>query len=232
MRSIVLLACIGTLAACTTPPPVTGAAPDGAAAAWQAVLLPGKRATAYQWELKDGRRALAARADASASLWRRPVAIEPDRLGPVRFSWWVQDPLPGADLALAGRGDAPARVVFAFAGDQRKLSARNRMLFDLAETLSGERPPYATLMYVFGPEGARTDEVLVHTRTDRVRKIVVDAGRAHARRWRDHRRDLAADYRLAFGEEPGALLSVAVMTDADNTRQAATAWYGPIEFEP
>jgi hypothetical protein len=214
------------LAACTTPPP----AADAGDPAWQPVLLPGKRATAYAWELKEGRSALAARADASASLWRRRLVLAPAELGEVRFSWWVQAPLAGVDLAAAGRDDAPARVVLAFDGDHARLSARNRLSFDLAETLSGERPPYATLMYVFGHEGARTGEVLVHARSDRVRKIVVDAGSAHARQWREHRRDLAADYRLAFGEEPGPLVSVAVMTDADNTRQTAAAWYGPIEF--
>ena len=37
-------------------------------------------------------------------------------LGQVQFSWWVHAPLPGADLAAAGQGDAPARVLFAFAG--------------------------------------------------------------------------------------------------------------------
>jgi hypothetical protein len=48
------------------------------------------------------------------------------------------------------------------------------------------------------------------------------------RQWRDHRRDLAADFRLAFGEEPGPLQSIAVMTDTDNTGSSAQAWYGAI----
>jgi hypothetical protein len=228
VKSLALIGLILSLVGCTTPPP----SPPVAAGDWQPVLLPGKSATDYRWETKAGRRSVAARADHSASMWRRDVSIAAVDLGQVQFSWWVQSPLPGADLAAAGQGDAPARVLFAFAGDHRQLSPRNRMLFDLAETLSGERPPFATLMYVYGPEGAAADDVLVHTRTDRVRKIVVDAGQAHARQWRDHRRDLAADFRRAFGEEPGALLSVALMTDADNTRQTAQAWYGPIEFLP
>ena len=71
---------------------------------------------------------------------------------------------------------------------------------------------------------------VIHPRTDRVRKIVVDAGPGQIRRWREHRRDLAADFQRAFGEAPGALVSVAYMTDADNTQQQARAWYGPVEF--
>lgn len=196
------------------------------------MAIPGKRPTSYEWAVKDGRRALAAQADQSASMWRRRMHVAPGHLSTVRFSWWVEAPLAGADLSVAGRGDAPARVLFAFAGDDRSLSPRNRMLFDLAETLTGERPPHATLMYVFGNDAVRPGQVLIHPRTDRVRKIVLDVGPGQTRRWREHRRDLAADFRRVFGEEPGALVSVAMMTDADNTQQQAQAWYGPIEIDP
>jgi hypothetical protein len=56
---------------------------------------------------------------------------------------------------------------------------------------------------------------------------------ARQRQWRDHRRDLRADFRRAFGEEPGdPAVAVAVMTDADNTKSLARAWYGPIKVGP
>ncbi len=215
------------LAACTTPPPAPPSA-DG----WRPVPLPGKLATRYEPATKDGRAAVQARAERSASLWRRDWPLPGEQLGEVRFSWWVESPLPSADLATAGLDDAPARVLFAFDGDHGRLSARNRMMFDLAETLGGERPPYATLMYVFGNRADEIDRTIIHPRSDRVRKIVVDAGPQHAGRWREHRRNLAEDYQRAFGEPPGRLLSVALMTDADNTQQQARAWYGEVEVLP
>lgn len=226
MKKYVCLPLVAVMAACSTPPPASDTQ------GWHAVPLPGKRATEYAWTVKEGRPALEARADHSASMMRKRLQLAPEDLGTVSFSWWVQDVLAGADLGTPGLGDAPARVLFAFSGDHARLTPRTRMLFDLAETLSGERPPYATLMYVFGHEGASPDQLFVHPRTDRVRKIVLDVGPEHTRRWRMHRRDLAADFRRAFGEEPGTLVSVAVMTDADNTQQGARAWYGPIEFTP
>lgn len=226
MKKLVCLPLVVLLAACSTPPPARDA--EG----WHAVPLPGKRATAYAWTVKEGRPALEARADHSASMMRKRLQVAPADLGSVSFSWWVQDALAGADLGAPGLGDAPARVMFAFSGDHARLTPRTRMMFDLAETLSGERPPYATLMYVFGHEGASPDQLFVHPRTDRVRKIVLDVGAEQTRRWRMHRRDLVADFRRAFGEDPGTLVSVAVMTDADNTQQGARAWYGPIEFTP
>ena len=201
---------------------------------WQAVALPGKRPTQYRLTTKEGRSVVHAQADGSASMWRRAVSVPPEQLGSVRLSWWVDRLIERAHVGDAEREDAVARVVFAFEGDRSTLSARTRALFDLAQALTGEAPPYATLMYVFDTE-APVGSVIVNPRTDRVRKIVLDSG-AHGgqtlRRWRDHQRDLAADFRQAFGEEPGRLVGIAVMTDGDNTRSRAQAWYGPIELLP
>jgi hypothetical protein len=194
---------------------------------WQAVSFPGKTPTQYAWAYKDGRMAIGARADSSASMWRRKVLVQPERLGEVNFSWWVTAMIDGASVADADREDASARVLFAFDGDSGRLSARNRMMFELAEAVTGEAPPYATLMYVWDAT-APVGSVIPNPRTDRVRKIVVDSGRQHLGQWRDHRRDLAADFRRVFGEEPGPLLAIAVMTDTDNTRSVASAWYGPV----
>jgi len=66
--------------------------------------------------------------------------------------------------------------------------------------------------------------------SERVRKIVVDSDSAHADAWRFHERSIVADYRRAYGEEPGALIGVALMTDTDNTRSRTHAWYGPVQL--
>jgi hypothetical protein len=211
------------LAACTTPPP------PGAGDGWHAVPLPGKQPTAYRWAEKDGRRALAAHAERSASMWRKRVDVEPARLGQVSFSWWVEDLIPEASVAEAEREDAPARVLFGFDGDRSTLPLRTRMKFELAQALTGETPPYATLMYVWDGS-APVGSVIVNPRTDRVRKIVLDSGPGQLRRWREHRRDLVADFRRAFGEEPGRLVSIAVMTDSDNTGSRARSWYGSVDL--
>ncbi len=225
MRPVVCRAAIlsaGLLAACaTTPPPAV----DG----WQQQKLPGKTPTQYRWTQKDGRTALMADSKQSASLWRK--RLEPAETVPqdVRFSWWVQDLIPQASVADAHLEDSPARVVFGFDGDRTRLSGRNRTLFDLAETLTGEAPPFATLMYVWDP-ALPVGTVVVNPRTDRIRKIVVDSGPQQLRRWRDHQRNLAEDFRRAFNEEPGPLLSVAVMSDSDNTRSRVRTWFGPVQW--
>jgi len=221
---LLLAAVVVGMAACSTPP-----APEGGAATWHAVTIPGKRVTRYVEESKGGRRAIRADADASASLWRRKLDLAGERLSDVRWSWWIDAPIPGADLTEADHSDSPARIVFAFDGDSSRLPQRTRMVFELARTLSGEAPPYATLMYVWSSELPVETMVKSH-RSDRIRKIVIDSGPASLGHWREHRRNVAADFERAFGEPPGRMIGVALMTDADNTGARARAWYGPLEL--
>jgi Protein of unknown function (DUF3047) len=206
-------------------------ASDSAAAqqGWQAVLLPGKAPTRYAWADKDGVRSIAARADRSASIWERSLSRQPDQLGAIEFSWWIDSILADANVAEAGLTDAPARVMFAFEGDSSNLPMRTRMQFELAQTLTGRAPPYATLAYVWDAK-APVGTVIVHPRNDRVRKIVVESGAKHTRQWRKYQRNLKDDFKLAFGEAPGRLTAVALMTDSDNVGGVAQAWYGDIAF--
>ena len=126
--------------------------------------------------------------------------------------------------------DSPVRLVLAFEGDRSKFSMRNAMLSELARSLTGEELPYATLMYVWSnrhPQGT----VIPSARTDRIRKLVLESGPGKLGQWLDYARDIRADYEKAFGEAPGALVGVALMTDTDNTRATAQAWYGPVQLD-
>jgi hypothetical protein len=210
------------LAGCAAPAP---APQDG----WHDVALPGKQRTHYRWHGEGAALELVATADRSASMFRRHIAAGGAPPAEVLFSWWA-DALPeGADAANADASDAAARVMLAFGGDASRLSQRNRMMFELAQAVSGEAPPYATLVYVWDAK-APVGSVIVHPRSDRVRKIVIESGPAALGQWRSYRRSLAADFELAFGESPGPLQALAVMTDSDNTRSRLTARYRDIEL--
>ena len=200
-------------------------------AQWEAWRLPGKRATEYRLMTHQGRSSLRAESQASASMLRQRLQIPPEQLGQLSFSWQVERLLDGADLSQAGRGDSPVRVVLAFDGDRSRWSPRQHMMAELARALTGEEMPYATLIYVWANHHAE-GTVLHNARSDRVRKLVLDSGSAHLGQWRQHERDLRADFEQAFGEPPGALIGLALMTDSDNTNSHARAWYGPIELRP
>jgi len=212
--------------AATPPPPAEMAGPWQG---WQEYSLPGKRSTQYRASREGDRLIVQADAQASASMLRRKLHIEPGRVGTVQFSWRVASLIAKADLRESDVSDSPVRLVFAFDGDPGRLSARNRMLFELAQAITGEAPPHATLMYVWDNHAA--PESVIHSgRTDRVRKIVIESGSGQCGRWLTYQRDLLSDFRKAFGEEPGALIGVALMTDADNTGTRASGHYGEVRL--
>lgn len=198
-------------------------------AGWRHYSLPGKTATLYSLDRLDGRAALTAKAGTSASMMRSDVNIAAMQLDEVNFSWQVPQLIENADLAERDADDSPVRVVLVFEGDKKKFSAKNAMLSELAYTLTGEPLPYATLMYVWCNKRP-TGSVVVNPRTDRIRSIVVESGKKNLHQWRDYKRKIQSDFEKAFGEPPGKLLSVAVMTDSDNTKTQISAAYGSVKF--
>ena len=196
---------------------------------WQHYPLPGKTATDFSLVELDGRRVMSASANASASMLRQPLRLEPNHLGGLHFSWLVPQLIEQADMAVRQTDDSPVRVVLAFDGDRSRFSMKNAMLSELSLTITGEPLPYATLMYVWcntRPAGT----VIINPRTDRIRKLVVESGPDGLNRWLNYDRNIRADFEKAFGEQPGALVGLGIMTDTDNTQTQTRAWYGPLNL--
>jgi len=197
---------------------------------WQAMRLPGKLLTAYRVAPQGPRDALLAEAASSASMLRQALHIHPDQLGALQFDWRVDQLIPGADMRQRDAEDSPVRLIMVFEGDRQRFSAKNNMLSELTLSLTGEPLPYATLMYVWCND-CPAESVIVNPRTDRIRKLAVESGAERVGQWLNYRRDIRADFIKAFGEEPGALLGLAIMTDTDNTRSTTRAWYGTIRLD-
>jgi hypothetical protein len=210
----------------TLAPVRAGNAPD-AQTRWQHYLLPGKQATSFRFARNDGRDAMAVQASASASMLRQMVHIAPSELSQLKFSWKVPELIAQADMAVREMDDSPVRIVLAFDGDRSKFSAKNAMLSELSHALTGEPMPYATLMYVWCNTRV-AGSVITNPRTDRIRKLVVESGGGNLNRWLDYERDVRADFEKAFGEAPGNLVGVGIMTDTDNTQSDIRAWYGTL----
>ncbi len=188
-----------------------------------------KRDTTYTVVHEDGRAVLRARADRSASLYvaklERPIAAPRS----IEWRWSTDGPVPGADNRDRSREDAPLRVIVAFDGDPATLPDAERKRFERARKASGRMPPYATLMYVW-TDKAPVDTVIPSAHTDRLQMLVAAPAAPAVGAWQTVRRDLAADYRAAFGGEPGRVLAVGVMTDTDNTGTKVEGRYADLRL--
>lgn len=202
-------------------------------AGWQQRTFPGKAVTSYRLQpatdLPGERFVLRTEAERSASmLFRRldPAAPQPER---VQFGWKVETMPTRASLADRSTEDSAVRVILAFDGDHARLPLRDRLVFDLATSLTGEAPPYAMLMYVWDVTSSR-EAIVSSNSTSRIRKIVLDADAGPLGVWRLYDRAIREDFRRAYGEEPGPLIGVGVMSDADNTQSRVRAWYAPVRL--
>jgi hypothetical protein len=188
-----------------------------------------KRDTSYAVVREDGRAVLRATADRSASLYAakfaRPIAAPRT----IEWRWTTPGPVPGADTRDRNREDAPLRVIVAFDGDPATLPEAERKRFARAKSLSGRAPPFATLMYVW-TDRAPVDAVIPSAHTAQLRMLVAAPAADAIGAWQTVRRDLLADYRAAFGGEPGRVLGVAVMTDTDNTGSKAEGRYADLRL--
>jgi hypothetical protein len=65
----------------------------------------------------------------------------------------------------------------------------------------------------------------------RVRMIVAESGREKVGTWHDVTRNVYDDYQRVFGEAPGRITAIGIMTDTDNTGANVHAYYGDIVFQ-
>ena len=199
-------------------------------APWRIATLPNvKRATRYSLVTDDGAVVLRAQADASMASVMHPLKLGPKDSAFIAWRWKVSNILSKSDLRSKAGDDFPARVYVFFDYDIGKLSMLQRAKLYMARSRYGNDAPAAALCYVWDGK-APVDTSVWSPYTDRVRVIVVESGEANLNRWREVQRDVAADFRAAFGEDPPAVSGVAVASDTDNTGESVTALFGDIHF--
>lgn len=185
--------------------------------------------TRYRLADDNGTTVLRADSEGGASGLSRQLRINPAELPWLRWRWKVGNLIESADLRRKSGDDFPARlyVMFDYPLDQLPFLERNRLR--LARALFDPHLPAATLCYVWDGK-APVETIAPSAYTDRVRIIVVESGAARVKQWVDIQRNIARDFRAAFGENPPPVSAIAVATDTDNTGTFATAFFGDISF--
>ncbi|WP_372656924.1 DUF3047 domain-containing protein [Hydrogenophaga sp.] len=198
-------------------------------ARWRHRRIANRPPSRYMPDRHAGRAALHAHSESGDSLVRLALQAENPQLGQLRFSWFVDALNPDADLRDRELDDAVVRVILQFSGDRSHFSQRDHMLSELMQLVTGEPLPYATLIYVWD-HNLPVGTVLPHPRSQRIKLMVLESGEARLGQWVDFERDVAADYRHAFGLAPEGLRGIALMTDSNNTGRTSRAWYGPLHW--
>lgn len=235
-RVVVLAALLAAGAASAVEDRITAAAFSAAKpgsappAGWSLRVSPNIKAhTRYTLVDDGGSTVLRADSAAAAAGLTRALDINPADFPLLRWRWKISNLIDKADLRSKEGDDFPARLYVTFDYPLEKLPFFERSKLRLARALFDPQLPAATLCYVWdGKFPAGT--IVPSAYTDRVRLVVAESGAARVGRWVAMERDIAADFRAAFGEDPPPVNGIVVATDTDNTGAKATAYFGDIFF--
>lgn len=224
-------------AVASTPQPITrfSAASPGAALPppWRALLLP--KVTPPRFALVADGEATVLRAEsaAAAGTIAHALDVSPAERPLLAWRWKVDRVVSAANLAEKSGDDFAARVYVFFDVPVSALPVGARVKVTLGRAIWGDHLPTAALCYVWDnrhPVG----HTAWNPYTDRVRTIVLRSGAPGE--WQAERRDLEADFRAAFGAQwkgpVPRVTGIAAGNDTDQTREAATAWFGDFQLLP
>ncbi len=168
-----------------------------------------RRRTRYTLDVQDGEGRVKATSHDGASILLCPFRYDAGRYPWLSWRWRVDQLVHGEDLAHKSGADASARVYVYFDTSTLPWQKRN-------------------LDYVWSatqPVGA----VLPSPYSSHSKAIVVESGPAHLGAWQSMARNVEADYRRCFGQDPPDVVAIGLMADTDNTHSDAVAFFDDLQ---
>ena len=197
---------------------------------FRVVTLPKIKSNQFSLVSDDGKTVLRVDSDNSAGSLALPLTTVTGGTNPfLEWRWKVSRVLDKADMEAKTGDDFSARVYVFFDVPLASLSFLERTKIRLARAVAGADVPTAALCYVWD-NSHRIGHTQWSPYTNRLRKIVLQSGPANVNKWMTESRDVAADFREAFGFDAPAVTGVAVGNDTDNTDERVTTWYGDVSL--
>jgi len=181
---------------------------DGLNTNWEVKEFKGR--TQYSITEQAGENVLMAFSDetASALIFKKDYSLLDYPV--LSWRWKVENLLPKGDARTREGDDYSARIYVIFP----------HWLFPLTRSIN----------YIWAnklPKG----EHIPSSYTGNSVMVAVQSGPENIGQWVTERRNVREDYRKIFGEELRSVGAIAIMTDTDNTRDQARAWYDDLRIE-
>lgn len=205
---------------------ITNVTPTG----WQPLHFTSiEQKTAYFLTREDEQVVVKAVSNASASGYFKDITLDPKQYPILNWRWKATNTLQKGDVTSKEGDDYVARIYISFYYDPDRLKGMERVKYRLYTMLHDKAPPLAVINYIWANK-APAGTIVDNAYSPRVKMIVVESGEDNLNKWQTVQRNIYEDYQKAFGEVPGKITAVAIMSDTDNTGESATAFYGDIRF--
>lgn len=176
--------------------------------------------------------AIEARSDNSTSLIWKKVDQGDARKTRLAWDWRVDEIMPPTDITVKGGDDRPLALHVWFMKPRDQLNFLERLRSDLIELWVGLPVHGRLLTYVWGGRGTVGDALPNPHVGDGSWMIVLRNGDARTGVWFSESRDLVADYRAAFGEDPPDRGIIALAADSEDTQTRSRAAVRALRFQP
>jgi hypothetical protein len=168
--------------------------------------------------------------DRSSSGLTREIDIDPHEYPVVQWRWKVANVLKKGNVHEKSGDDYPARLYITFEYDSTKVGFYEKAKYETAKLIYGQYPPIGAINYIWESKSP-IGTMVPNPYTDRVNMIVIESGETRLNEWITEERNVYEDYMKAFGGNPPKISGVAIMTDTDNTKESAVAYFGDIVFK-
>lgn len=176
--------------------------------AWEKQVFSG--VTSYELHEIDGRQVLKAISKQSASGLVREIEVDLTETPYMNWSWKVDSILSDVEETKKSGDDYAARVYVVIS---------DGFFFWQTRALS----------YVWASKQAKGSS-WPNAFTGKATMVAVESGEDSVGEWVEEKRDVLDDINNLLGIDATRIDAVAIMTDTDNSRQSATAYYGDIFF--
>jgi len=196
---------------------------------WEPLNFPKiKKHSTYTIVSEGGHSFLKAESHASASaiVYRKTFNVYEYPL--MRWRWKVDNVYKKGDPHEKSGDDYPIRIYVMFQYDPNHADFTERLQYGIAKAFYGKYPPDSTLNYVW--TGYQTKErIITNPYTDRAKIIILENDQSKVGTWVEEKVNILDDYRTAFGKDPPATASIAIMNDSDDTGEMAVSYVDYIE---
>jgi hypothetical protein len=196
---------------------------------WRELANPNKAENAYRASPEG---AIEVVSSNSVSTLYRPVDANLRERPTLTWRWRVEEPAPATDLSAKGQDDCSLAVYVGFPYSSDQASFFDRLKRPLVESWAGEDAPGRVLRYVFCGRHQQGEVVESPYLGSAGFIRVLRPADSPTGKWFTEQVDLAADYRLAFGEEPPDPTQIAIQADTDNTESQSRALVADLHFAP
>ena len=146
----------------------------------------------------------------------------------IKWRWKVENLYKKGNARSKKGDDYPIRIYIMFKYDPKKAGFFDKVKYKTAKTLYGQYPPHSGLNYIWANRKHK-ERILTSKYTDKAKMILMQKGNSNVGKWQDHEANIVKDYKEAFGEEPPAIASIAIMNDSDNTGESSISYVDYIE---